>query len=189
MKTKTKQIKRVTRKKAKKPVMTTAIMVRNKTGILSDLCGNCGKADPKGGAWQDPEGSKRYVWCRSAKCKAKVQATAPWRVSDHYVMHPRKRILIGDSLYEFANSIELSNDIENGADVVKGYSARICHDAWAYSIFVTDKLKALKLFKVKPSSVFLVFNEDGKMTGHFRTYRDADKKRTKKEVIVFWGGR
>lgn len=185
---KTKVKKPIVRRKTRK-VMTTAIVVRKNPSIVEDRCGNCGKQDPQGALWVDPETQQRYVWCRSQKCKAKVQAKAPWRVHDHYTKYPRPRINIGHVLEDSMNDIELSNDIERGVDVVRGYSAKICRDAWAFSINPTDKMRAFKLFRMKPKSVFLLFNEDGKMLRNFRTYKDASRKQGKREVIVFWGGR
>jgi len=182
-----------TKTKPKKTTKTcTSIMVTSKSTYPNytkvDLCSNCGRMDDQGGVWQDPVTQERYVWCRNAKCRKTVQINAPWRMRDRHTMHNRKPISLL-AMADILNDIELSADVETGADIVRGYSAKICHDAWAYSIFSRDNMKALKLFKFKPMSKFLLFNEDGKMVGQHNTYRDADRKRKKREVIVFWRGK
>jgi len=187
-------MKTMTRKKskrvAKKPTGCTAIVVANKKPdyLNIDLCGVCGRADDKGGVWQDPVTQERYIWCRSAKCRKTVQINAPWRVRDRHTMHNCKPISLL-AMADILNDIELSADMKKGRDIVRGYSAKLCHDAWAYSVDSRDNLKALKLFKLRPMSKFLIFNEDGKLVNSANSYREADKKRKKREVIVFWRGK
>ncbi len=165
---------------------TALVPTKRDFRLVEDLCDNCGKADALGAVWQDPRTGKRHVWCSKKKCEKAVKSKLPSYVADYHRMLPRKAtICLGD----LVNEIELSNDIRNGADKVTGRSARICHGAWANSILHTDANKIEKLFKLKPRSRFMIFNEDGELRTTFNKYREALKYAGKREVIVFWGGK
>jgi hypothetical protein len=86
------------------------------------------------------------------------------------------------------SEINLTNS-EFRVDEITGRSAKICSDAWKYSVDDTDMELACTLFDYEPLKKFMIFTEDGKHRLTVKTYKTAAACLNKGEVIVYFSGK
>ena|SRR5665213_1985113 len=85
------------------------------------------------------------------------------------------------------SEIDLTNS-EHRVDTVVGKSAKICADAWKYSVDDTDMEIACELFTYEPLKRFMIFTEDGMHRATVKSYKTAVASLNPNELIAFWSG-
>ncbi len=85
------------------------------------------------------------------------------------------------------SEMNLTNS-EHRVDEILGKSAKICADAFKYSVDDTDMDVACTLFDYEPLKKFMIFDENGRHRLTVKTYKTAVECLNKGECIIYFSG-